>query len=105
MSRYAPVASAVGAFFSTPHSFALLYLKNPIPPIISELNPLKSQNSQKKNHCRSFTLEEDLPRLAEVLSDYPDIRLVVIDPIKPFNARVDRGIPSGTISSTTRGGS
>ena len=61
--------------------------------------------SQKKNHCRSFTLEEDLPRLAEVLSDYPDIRLVVIDPIKPFNARVDRGIPSGTISSTTRGGS
>ena len=44
---------------------------------------------KKKNHCRSFTLEEDLPRLEEVLADYPDIRLVVIDPISAYCGKVD----------------
>ncbi len=44
---------------------------------------------KKKSNSRSFSLEVDLPRLAEVLDDYPDIRLVVIDPVSAYCGRVD----------------
>jgi len=36
-----------------------------------------------------FTLENDLPRLEEVLTDYPGVRLVVIDPISAYCGKTD----------------
>ena len=38
---------------------------------------------------RHFSLEQDLPRLEEVLRDHPDTRLVVIDPIAAYCGKVD----------------
>jgi putative DNA primase/helicase len=38
---------------------------------------------------RPFTLEQDLPRLEEVLRDYPETKLVVIDPIAAYCGKVD----------------
>jgi hypothetical protein len=37
----------------------------------------------------SFTLERDLPRLEEVLTEHPGIRLVVIDPISAYCGNTD----------------
>lgn len=38
---------------------------------------------------RSFSLETDLPRLEEVLTDNPHTRLVIIDPISAYTGGVD----------------
>jgi hypothetical protein len=38
---------------------------------------------------RHFSLESDLPRLAEVLDENPDTKLAVIDPISAYTGKVD----------------
>ena len=40
-------------------------------------------------HRRCFSLEQDLPRLAEVVEQNPGTRLVVIDPISAYTGKVD----------------
>ncbi|MEQ8784808.1 MAG: AAA family ATPase [Pirellulaceae bacterium] len=42
-----------------------------------------------KMNKRWFSLESDLPRLDEALAQFPDIRLVVIDPIAAYLGNVD----------------
>jgi hypothetical protein len=38
---------------------------------------------------RHFSLEQDLPRLEEVLRDFPETKLIVIDPIAAYCGKVD----------------
>lgn len=57
---------------------------------IIAIEGVEVRNPKKDETLRwYFSLENDLPRLAEVIVDTPDVRLIVIDPISAYCGKVD----------------